>query len=91
VGEKESTGGGVIELPAIVTLDGLDGKAELSRHPCEEVEKGGESVRLGTQGKSPRVVRKIINHHKIVSITRNAHNRRCPQIAMYKIKNMSRM
>lgn len=53
VGEEEGTGGGVIELPAIVTLDGPDGEAELSRHLGEKVEKSGESIRLGTQGKSP--------------------------------------
>ena len=29
VREEESTGGGVIKLPTIVTLDGLDGEAEL--------------------------------------------------------------
>jgi len=53
VREKEGTGGGVIELPTIVTLNNLDVKTELSRHPGEEVQKGGESLRLHTQGKSP--------------------------------------
>jgi hypothetical protein len=48
MGEEESARSGVVELTAIVTLNGLDGEAELSRHPSEEVEKGGESVRLGT-------------------------------------------
>jgi len=61
--EREGTGGGVIEFPAIVTLDGLDGEAELSRHPGEKMEKSEESIRLGTQGKSPRIMRKIIDHH----------------------------
>jgi hypothetical protein len=37
VGEKEGAGGRVIELPTIVTLDGLNGEAELSGHPDEEV------------------------------------------------------
>ena len=61
VREKEGTRGGVIELPTIVTLNSLDGKTELSRHPGEEVQKGEESLRLHTQGKSPRIVREIID------------------------------
>jgi hypothetical protein len=36
VREKESTEGGVIKLTTIVTLDGLDGEAELCGHPSEE-------------------------------------------------------
>ena len=31
--EEEGTGGGVIELTLVVTLDGLNGEAELSGHP----------------------------------------------------------
>ena len=46
----------VIELTPVVTLDGLNGEAELSGHPGKEVEEGGESLRLGAQGKIPRVV-----------------------------------
>jgi len=78
VREEEGTGGAVIELTAIVTLDGLDGEAELSRHPGEKVEKSGESIRLRTQRESPRIMREIVNHHKIVFIPRNADDRRCP-------------
>ena len=37
VREEEGTGGGVIELTAIVTLNCLDGEAELSRHTMLEV------------------------------------------------------
>jgi hypothetical protein len=48
VEEKEVTGGGVIELPTVVTLNDLNGEAELSGHPDEEVAEGGESLRLGT-------------------------------------------
>ena len=53
--EKEGTGGEVIELTPVVTLDGLNGEAELSGHPGKEVE-GGEGLRLCAQRKSPRVV-----------------------------------
>jgi hypothetical protein len=48
VREKEGVGGGVIKLTIIVTLDGLDGEAELCGYPREEVKERGESVRLRT-------------------------------------------
>jgi hypothetical protein len=69
-------GGVVIELALVVTLDvvtldDLNGEAESSGHPVKEVEEGGESLRLGTQRKSPRVMGEISNHHEIVFITRN--------------------
>ena len=47
--QEEGTGGGVVELTPVVTLDGLNGEAELSGHPGKEVEKGGEGLRLGAQ------------------------------------------
>jgi hypothetical protein len=78
VREKEGTGGGVIKLTTIVTLDGLDGEAELCGHPSEEVKERGKHIRLRTEGKSPRIMRKIVNHHKIVLITRKTDNSRCP-------------
>jgi hypothetical protein len=53
VREEEGTGGGVIKLTTIVTLDGLDCEAELCGHPGEEVKEHGKSIRLHTQGKSP--------------------------------------
>jgi len=43
VREEEGTGGGVIKLTAIVTLDGLDGKADLSRHPGKKWRVGNAS------------------------------------------------
>jgi hypothetical protein len=53
VREEESAGGGVIKLATIVTLDGLDGEAELCRHPRKEVEERGKRIRLRTERKSP--------------------------------------
>jgi hypothetical protein len=47
LGEKGASGV-VIELTTIVTVDGLNGEAELSGHLGKEVKEGGESVRLGT-------------------------------------------
>ena len=89
--KKERTGGGVIELPPVVTLDDLNGEAELSGHPGKEVKEGGKGLRLGAQRNSPRVVRKIINHHQIIFITRHAEYRRCPQITVNKIKSTRNM
>ena len=49
--EEERTGGEVVELTPVVTLDGLNGEAELSGHPGKEVQEGGKGLRLGAQGK----------------------------------------
>ena len=87
---EEGTGGGVIELTPVVTLDGLNGEAELSGHPGKKVE-GGEGLRLGAQRKSPRVMRKIINNDQIIFITRHAEYRRCPQVTVNQIKSMRNM
>jgi hypothetical protein len=48
VREEEGMRGGVIKLTTIVTLDGLDGEAELCGHPSEEVKERGKSIRLRT-------------------------------------------
>jgi hypothetical protein len=46
--EEEDPGCGVIELTAIVALDGLDGEAELSGNLSKKVVERGECLRLGT-------------------------------------------
>jgi hypothetical protein len=46
--EEEGPGCGVIELTAIVALDGLDGEAELSGNPSEKIVERGECLSLGT-------------------------------------------
>ena len=45
--EKAGTRGVVIELTAIVALDGLNGEAELGGHSGKEVEEGGKRLKLG--------------------------------------------
>jgi hypothetical protein len=45
--EEEGTGGVVIELTPVVTLDGLNDEAELSGHPDKEVEEGGAAPVAG--------------------------------------------
>ena len=90
-GEEEGASGGVIKLTPVVTLHSLDGEAELGGHPCKEVAKSGECIRLSTQGKSPGVIGEVINHHQVVLVARHAKYRRCLQVAMDKIKDASRM
>jgi hypothetical protein len=89
--KEEGTGGGVIEFTVIVTLDILDGEAELSGYPSKEVAKSDERLELGTQGKSLGIMREIIDHHQVVLIARHAENRRSPQVTMNKIKCTSGM
>ena len=74
-----------------LSLDGLNGEAELSGHPDKEVEEGGEGLRLCAQRESPRVMRKIINNDQIISIARHAEYRRCPQVTVNEIKSMRSM
>jgi hypothetical protein len=44
VRDEESSRGGVIKLATIVTLGGLDGEAELCRHPSKEVKERGKRI-----------------------------------------------
>ena len=83
--------GGGVELTPVVTLDGLNGEAELSGHPCKEVEEDGKGLRLGAQRKSPSVMRKIIHHDQIIFVAKHAEYRRCPHVTVNKIKNMRSM
>jgi hypothetical protein len=89
--EEERAGGGVIKLTPVVTLDGLNGEAELSGHPGEEVGDRGERLRLGAQRKGPRVVREVVQHHQIVLVARDAGYRRRPQVTVDEIKDVRRM
>jgi hypothetical protein len=50
----------------------LDGMTELSQHPCKEMRKVGECVRLTAEGKGPQVVREVIQNDEIVPHTRDA-------------------
>jgi len=52
VGQEERAGAGVIKLFVVVTLDCLDGDAELSLHMSEKVSEGGIRVRQGVKEKS---------------------------------------
>ena len=46
MGDEESSGAGVVKLMAVVTLDGLNGGAELGRYIGKEVSNCRRSVRF---------------------------------------------
>jgi hypothetical protein len=52
-GQKEGPGGRVVKLTPVVTLDGVDGAAELSSNISKEVGQCSEGVRFKFNWKSP--------------------------------------
>jgi hypothetical protein len=59
VGE-EGARGGVVELVAIVTLEGTDRATELGGDPGEEVGEGGERVGIQPKRESLKKVKEVI-------------------------------
>jgi hypothetical protein len=53
VRQEEDSGGRVIKLTSVVTLDSFDSPTELSRHISKEIGQSSEGVRFKFQGKSP--------------------------------------
>jgi hypothetical protein len=51
--QEEDSGGRVVKLTSVVTLDSFDSPAELSRHISKEIRQSSEGVRFKFQGKSP--------------------------------------
>ena len=49
--QEERPGDGVIELPPVVALDGLNGEAELSGHPSKKWMRVGKVSDLARKGK----------------------------------------
>jgi hypothetical protein len=88
IGEKEGMGGMVIELTTIVTLQGMDQVMKLGGYLGEEVNEGGECVRLQVKGKSPKEMGKIIQNHQLVFISKKTGYRRGPEITMNQVKSL---
>jgi hypothetical protein len=86
IDEKERTGGVVVELAAIVTLQGTD-RATKMGGSGEEVCEGGECVRLQPK-RSPKKMGKIIQNHQIVVITRKTEYTGGPEITMNQVKSL---
>jgi hypothetical protein len=78
--EEEITGGVVVELATIVTLQSTDRTTKLSGYPGEEMCEGGECVRLQLKWESPEKMGKIIQNHQIVFITRKTEYMGGPKI-----------
>jgi hypothetical protein len=86
--EEERTGGVVVELAAIVTLQSTDRATKLSGYPGEEVCEGGECVRLQPKRESPEKVGKIIQNHQIVFITIKTKYMGGPKITVNQVKSL---
>jgi hypothetical protein len=86
--EKERAGGVIVELAAIVTLQGTDQAVKLGGDPSEEVCEGGECVVLQSKRKSPKEMENIIQNYQIVFITRKTEYRRGPEITMNQFKSL---
>jgi hypothetical protein len=85
--EKERAGSVIVELAAIVTLQGTDRAVKLGGDLGEEVCEGGEHVGLQSKRKRPKKMRKVIQNHQIVLITRKTEYRRGPEITMNQVKS----
>jgi hypothetical protein len=72
----------VIKFATIVTLNGEDGEVKLGSSISMKGGESGIDIRFFVKGKGPKVMCIIIHNNKIISKTRSARNRRCPQVTM---------
>jgi hypothetical protein len=86
--EEERTGGVVVHLATIVTLQSMDRATKLGGYPSEEVCEGGECVRLQPKRESPEKMGKINQNHQIVFITRETEYRGGPNITVNQVKSL---
>jgi hypothetical protein len=77
-GGEECARGGIVELTAIVTLDGFDGAAKLCGDISEKMLQGEKSVRFSAQRKSPHKMGVILKDNQIIFVAGYANNRRSP-------------
>jgi hypothetical protein len=78
VGEEEGARGVVVELSAIVTLEGTNQSMELGGDPGKYVGKGGKGVRLKAKWGSLEKMREVIQNDEVVFVTRKTEERRGP-------------
>ena len=86
MGEKECTGGRIVEFTTIVTLHTFDGGAKLRGNKREKMRKGGEGVGFQTKGERPQVVRAIIKDSEVIFKTRHTRNRGGPEVTVYEVE-----
>jgi hypothetical protein len=89
VSEEERTGGVVVELAAIVALQGTDRAPKQGGYPSEEVSEGGKHVGLQPKGESPKEMGVVIQNDQVVFVAREAKDRRRPEITVDKIKGLN--
>jgi hypothetical protein len=89
VSEEERTGGVVVELAAIVALQGTDRALELGGYPSEEVSEGGKRVGLQPKGESPKEMGVVVQNDQVVFVAGEAKDRRRPEITVDKIKGLN--
>jgi hypothetical protein len=88
MGEKEARGV-IVELMAIITLEGTDRATKLGGDPDKEVDEGGERVGLQLKCKSQKKMRKVVQNDQVVFVAREAEDRRSPDITMDNSKGLS--
>jgi hypothetical protein len=69
---EEGARGGVVELVAIITLEGTDQATKLG--------EGGERVGLQPKWESPNKMREVVQNDQVVFVTRGAEDRRILEI-----------
>jgi hypothetical protein len=79
--EEKGVRGRVVELATVITLEGTNRTSELGGD-----QEGVECIRLQSPRKSPNKMRKVIQNDQVVFVTREAKDRRCPEITVNKIK-----
>jgi hypothetical protein len=89
MGAEEGTRCVVVELATIITLESTDWATKPGKDPGEDVGEGGERVRLQPKRESPQEMRQVILNDEVVFVTREADDRRSPEITMDKIKGLS--
>jgi hypothetical protein len=81
--EEKGVRGRVVELATVITLEGTNRTSELGGD-----QEGVECIRLQSPRKSPNKMRKVIQNDQVVFVTREAKDRRCPEITVNKIKGL---
>jgi len=81
----------VVKFTTIITLNKLHTTVEVSKNIAMKIAQGIERVGFKSERESPQIVSKIIQTHEIVFRSRDAHNRRCPQITANQLKRYSGM
>lgn len=81
--EKVETHGAIVEFAAIVTLNATNDRGELCLSVRKEIAKSVEDVGFEPEREGPQIVCEIVENNKVILVTGNTGNGRCPEITMY--------